>query len=160
MIGKQINFYLTASDHQALLSLVNDAVGLAIITRDDETNYCSRDVFEKKADDWAVAYVTQPSARNEVLSKLLSGVEDSTELLAIEFIQSTESNGVISRGRFWYSSATYIGGVKVRKPDSFVIWADSVLSVTRRHLARFANGDYIGSQASSKLKDGLLKADR
>ena len=152
MIGKQANFYLTSTDQLHLLELINRNVGCVLIKRDDDRSYHASMKYEKKETDWAIAYLCAPSFTEQVLDAIQSGEYDSSMLLAIEFIQSVEEDGIIRRGRLWYSPMCLSAGELVQKQKSFIDWANSVLRNVKRELAPYGNGDWIGSEAGSRFE--------
>lgn len=149
MIGKQINFYITGPDRLRLLESINSKVGCVLIKRSDTRPYHVADKLDKSEDDWAIAYLCEPSRAEHVLDAILSGTSDASTLLGIEFIQPKEEDGLIHRGRFWYAPKCLSAGEFVQKPKDFVDWANAVFATAKRELEPYKNGDWIGLEASS-----------
>jgi hypothetical protein len=157
MIGKQINFYLTDADQLHLLRSICKDGGCALVKRSDDRPYHVSDQFERAKDEWAVAYICEPSRADRVLDSVLPGGGDSSSLLAIEFIQCVEEDGAIQRGRLWYAPKHLCEGVWIQKPKDFIDWADGILARAKRELARYGNGDWIGPEAKSRLDAGNVR---
>jgi hypothetical protein len=157
MIGKQINFYLTAADRLQLMKAIQSKLGCIIVKRTDAQPYRACDQFDKEEDEWAIAYLCQHHHSNGVLDAVLSGHIDSSELLCIEFIQPTEIDSSIQRGRFWYTPKRLREQTLVPKPKDFVDWACAVFACAKHELSPHGNGDWIGPEARSRLDSGEIR---
>ena len=153
MIGKQVNFFLTAKDQNLLLTRIDDHLGCALIKRNDERcDYFLANSLEKKPGDWAIAYLCEKERAQAILEALNSGKSDVSQLCALEFIQPMEERGALQRGRFWYTPKNHKNAGFRDKPKAFVSWADRVLNLTKRELKKYGNGDFAGADALVRLE--------
>ena len=160
MIGRQINFFLTAEDQAQLLTNLNAALGCALIKRDSDSKpYFLAQDFSKEDEDWAVAYLCETVRSDKILKEIASGKSDASELCAIEFIQPMQEGKVLRRGRFWYTSKYHLGRGFIQKPESFADWAEQVFRLTRRELVRQNNGDLIGSDALALQEASKIRCE-
>lgn len=157
MIGQQLNFYLTADDQLHLLESISAGAGCVLIKRNSARPYDVSGELLKAEDDWAIAYLCQPSRCEQVLTAIRSDSSDASELLAIEFIQPMEEGSAIRRGRFWYATKCAAAGEFVQKPKDFVDWAQAVMTSAKSQLVRHGRGDWIGPDAKRRLEAGLLR---
>lgn len=156
MIGKQINFYLTAADRLRLLKSIRKQVGLMILKRSDTRPYHVSDQLDKGANEWAIEYLCQPCASEKVLNAVSRAQIDASELLAIESILPPAVDGIVQRGRFWYSPRRLDNGLFVPKQEDFVDWASAVFHCAKRELLPHRNGDLIGPETQLLLDSGDL----
>jgi hypothetical protein len=92
-----------------------------------------------------------------VLTAILSGSSDASELPAIELIQPMEEGSAIRRGRVWYATKYAEAGELVQKPKDFIDWASAVMTSVKSELVPHGNGDWIGQDAKRRLDAGLLR---
>jgi len=157
MIGKQINFFLTTEDRLHLLKSIKAQAGLVLLQRSDAQPYRVFDIVDRTEDIWAIAYLCPPAQERDVLESVSSERADSAGLAAIEFIQPAATECTISRGRFWYAPKRLQDGKFVQKPKEFVDWANAVFSCVKRELVPFGNGDWIGSEAKTRVAAGDIR---
>lgn len=155
MIGRQINFYLAGDDQRRLLDAINQEVGCALICRNDLSSYRERRQFDRDSNDWAAAYLCEPSSIEATL-RSISVSADASEVLAIEFMQPTMDGNAIQRGRFWYAPKFTLGNSFTPKPKIFIDWASGVFKIAKRELSTHRGGDWIGQEALALCQGNAL----
>lgn len=158
MIGKQLNFYITAQDQADLLTRINDQVKCLLIkkTADDEP-YEATTEFVRSASDWALSYLSAPEYAASALQRISDGETRAVNLDVVEFIQSFQEGSFLRPGRFWFSPKRSGDARLGRKRAEFVLWASAVLRIGKKVLIRRSDGYFIGLEAAELSEKGLLQ---
>lgn len=160
-MGRQINFYLGPSDEidfERSLRRADDIVFLQ--ERGPEPTIVELKTTTRTEGQWSRIIVTQRSLVNLLTPRLIPTLGlwtiDNLDQPVVQFDTCFRDETVITPGRLFRQDSHFVGELLVRKPDSFVRWADSLYRYARKFLTKSGVIYYTGPQAAQMHRDGMF----
>lgn len=160
-MGKQVNFILLPGDLRALEEeLVRLSPFVVLHSRSASEKVKRLGGLDPRAsgEDWLHLFLVRPEDIEFVVTQFVAAQSywaiDVLRSPVVEFQRCFFDGQTIRRGRAYFVDRFYSANMKiVQKPETFCIWAQSVLRTIRKRLQRQGN-DYVGSEAKKWLSSG------
>jgi hypothetical protein len=158
-MGRQINFYLTDSDQEAIVSDLVNTFGIeAIVPPCHEEPRFGVNAMEivrwKMGEHNPVIFKKDdfPKLRYRFVGGVVNGFFVDTDTSpVIEFFRCVTFGNEISRGRFYYIAKFYDeAGNLVEKSPEFIAFAKRAFNTVKKCTTRNVAGDYVGQEAGKK----------
>ena len=157
---KQVNFYLSNTDQQNLTRSLEAYEGImaAVIPA---ASPIIRPVAISTVSEWhpgehyAMLFLTQDAPNIKLTPSPNGGyLADVENDPIVEFRRCSMRNDLIVRGRFYFSTASYIANRPVKKNSAFLSFANWILRRTKSLLS-LRDGIYLGSEAIELERRGM-----
>lgn len=155
-MGRQANFFINRADELSLVAAVQEKVPLEFFyTRFPEKQKRAFSVLQDLSTVYADSSLScfntdlTPNIILKYYANLPAYIVDNINSDVIEFSRCVTRDGRLTRGRFWFEPSG--------KRKEFVDWADKVFRITKKHLKKLPQGDYIGPDTLSQYKAKTLK---
>jgi hypothetical protein len=162
-MSHQVNFYLDSQDLVDMEAAYTSLGPVAFLSDVSPTSAPLRVpslIREVEGKPWLFFVLARPEDLGEIVMSPPAHGRWSIDILkspVVEFSRSFEGDGVIRRGRIYYTKGFYgSDGKWVDKPAEFLAWASVLTRRTKRGLTRH-DGDYIGKGAERRLREGKVK---
>jgi hypothetical protein len=160
-MGKQVSFILLPGDLKALeeeLDRIRPFVVLHSRSHSEKVQRLGGLDPGKSGEDWLHLFLVRPEDVEFVVTQSVAAQGywsiDALRSPVVEFQRCFYDGQRLRRGRAYFVEQYYdVNKQLVQKPETFRVWAQSVLSAIRRKLQR-QGADYIGSEAKRWLSSG------
>lgn len=160
-MGRQLNFYMHPDDLAAFQCDVErrHAVVLASRATSPSSVRLPTVLVTKYGVEPLCIYLAREEdlhlVRHDEIGESRDYAIDSLRSPVIEFSRCYFGDGVIRRGRLWFSTGYFEnGGERRNQPEEFVRWASGWLRSLRRQYLRLKDGDFAGPEAKKWFDAG------
>lgn len=162
-MGKQTSFYLTPGDTTRLESILRSCGPMEVIhSRAPSSSPRAFPTLQvqEHGQDWLFLFLARKEDVPHILMKEVPAQNywaiDSLRSPVVEFTRSFFDGARLRAGRVHYDEGFYdAAGLWVKKPESFLEWAECVFRILKRNLKKAGNY-YVGEDAARlKAEDAV-----